>query len=167
MSHTDSKYLIWRSSQILNVMASSQDRSSTFKVFYLHSMYPPFCSAYLVRQFSDPYFKFLMVSYHLGPNPSKPSISLSRAKDSWLGKSRFNIKWRYRSVKKFWLLVKNDTKHIFCASATLNSSADKTCVTICSLSESDQKQAWFIFFLDLVLFRDVSMGGLRTRKWWL
>ena len=51
------------------------------------------------------WIQILNLLYYLGSNPSKPSISLSRAKDSWLGKSRFNIKWRYGYKEMFRFLI--------------------------------------------------------------
>ena len=45
----DVLYLIWKSSQFLNGIVPSQERSSTFKVWYLRSKYPHLNSAFSSR----------------------------------------------------------------------------------------------------------------------
>ena len=49
LSDKDAQYLIWKSSQILNGVVSSQDLGRTFKAFYLHSKHLSLWSAYLVK----------------------------------------------------------------------------------------------------------------------
>ena len=46
---TDAQYLVWKLLQFLNGIVSSQERSSTIKLLYLHSKYPHFNSTDLGR----------------------------------------------------------------------------------------------------------------------
>ena len=48
LRHSNAQYFIWKSLQFFNGMVSSQEHSSSFKLWFLHSKCPHLCNVYLV-----------------------------------------------------------------------------------------------------------------------